>query len=209
MVIAILGAGNVGSALGARWAGGGHEVVYGVRNSESAKVRSVLKNSGAGARATGAAEAASAADLVVLATPWSGAESALTSAGDLSGKILIDCTNPLASLEGLEIGHSISGGEQVAAWAPGARVVKTFNTTGANNMADPGYGPHRPAMFLCGDHGGAKATVADLVEATGFEAVDAGPLSSSRYLEPLAMLWITLAHRQGLGREFAFALLRR
>lgn len=209
MRIAILGAGNVGSALGGRWAAAGHEVVFGVRNSSSAKVRSVLKASGAGARAASTAEAVAGADVVVLATPWSSTEAALSSAGDLDGKIVIDCTNPLASLEGLEIGHSTSGGEQVAAWAPGAKVVKTFNTTGANNMADPGYGGARLVMPICGDDAEAKAAVAGLVAELGFEPLDAGPLARARQLEQLAVLWIALAYQQGLGREFGFVLARR
>jgi predicted dinucleotide-binding enzyme len=87
-------------------------------------------------------------------------------------------------------------------------VVKAFNTTGSGNMANADYGPTRPAMLLCGDDQAAKQTVAQLAEALGFEAIDAGPLTSARLLEPLAMLWVGL-NRRGLGPNIAFALLRR
>jgi len=88
-------------------------------------------------------------------------------------------------------------------------VVKAFNTTGSGNMSDAGYGSERPAMLLCGDDDEAKVTVAGLADELGFEAVDAGPLSRSRQLEQLAVLWIALAYQQGMGMDFAFALLRR
>jgi predicted dinucleotide-binding enzyme len=87
--------------------------------------------------------------------------------------------------------------------------VKAFNTVGFNIMANPAFGADRPVMFYCGDHTAAKQTVRPLVEQLGFEAVDAGPLTQARLLEPFAMLWISLAFGQGLGREIGFKLLRR
>ena len=106
------------------------------------------------------------------------------------------------------MGHTDSGGEQVQAWAPSARVVKVLNSTGAENMADPHYGAERATMFLCGGDATARAVAARLVEDLGFEAVAAGPLANARLLEPLALLWIDLALRQGLGRGIAFRRLR-
>jgi predicted dinucleotide-binding enzyme len=97
----------------------------------------------------------------------------------------------------------------VAGWARGARVVKALNSTAAGSMLDPRYGPDRATMFVCGDDAAAKATVSDLVGALGFEVVDAGPLRNARLLEPLAMLWITLAYPLGHGPHIAFRLLRR
>ena len=122
----------------------------------------------------------------------------------------MDCTNPLKSdLSSLLIGHTTSAGEEVAKWAPGARVVKAFNTTGAPNMTNPKFGGARAAMFIAGDDAPAKATVKQLGEDVGFEMIDVGALAQARLLEPLAMLWIHLAFKQGLGRDFAFGLLRR
>src|SRR5262249_45574150 len=122
----------------------------------------------------------------------------LRAADDLRGKVLIDATNPLVMSpeglrQGLVIGHTSSGAEQVARWAEGARVVKAFNTTGWQNMVDPVYESQGLSMFLCGDDAEAKKVVAGLAEQLGFEPVDVGPLRSARYLEPLGMLWIDMA----------------
>jgi predicted dinucleotide-binding enzyme len=156
------------------------------------------------------AQAAASAEVVVLATPFDAAEAALRSAGDLSGKIVIDCTNPLTrDVSALTIGHTTSAGETVAALAGAARVVKALNTTGAGNMLDPRYGAEAATMFICGDDAAAKATVTDLVKTLGFDVVDAGPLRQARLLEPLAMLWISLAYAQGQGPNIAFRLMRR
>jgi len=156
MQIAIIGAGNVGGALGTRWAEKGHSIRYAVRNPKDDKVQKLLASLKGKAQAAGVAESTSAAEVVVLATPWEGARDALTAAGNLAGKILIDATNPInLGAEGLKaglvLGHDSSGGEQVAAWANGARVVKAFNTTGAVNMLNPVYGSQKATMFICGD----------------------------------------------------------
>lgn len=126
------------------------------------------------------------------------------------GKVLIDATNPLLpNLAGLEVGTSSSGAELIASWAPGARVVKAFNTFGANVMATPEFGGARPVLFYCGDDGAAKSAVGELAEAIGFDAKDAGPLRQARLLEPFALLWISLAMAQGYGWDIAFQLLKR
>jgi hypothetical protein len=109
----------------------------------------------------------------------------------------------------LAVGHTTSAAEQVASWAGGAAVVKGFNSTGAGNMLNPDDAESKPTMFLCGNDAPAKLAVSRLTEEIGFEAVDAGPLTSARYLEPLAMRWITLAYTQGLGPDIAFKLRRR
>jgi NADPH-dependent F420 reductase len=209
MRIAVIGTGNVGSALGRRWAGAGHEIFFGSRDPQSEKVQELVGSIRHGARAVSAGEAMAAADVILLATAWSAAQPTLAAGGDLAGKIIIDATNPFLPGLALAIGHTMSGGEQVAAWAPGARVVKAFNSTGAGNMADPDYGGVQPTMFICGDDVGAKAAVADLTAQIGFEPVDAGPLSMARVLEPLAGLWVNLAYVQGMGPNIAFKLLRR
>ncbi len=209
MKIAIIGAGNVGGTLGKRWARLGHEVVFGVRQPHGEKAQAAVAAAGPGARAAGVAEAAAAGEVVVLATPWGATRSAIDAAGGLAGKIVVDATNPLAGLEGLALGHTTSGGEQVAEWAPEARVVKAFNTTGSNNMESADYAGRKVVMPICGDDAEAKAAVLQLAEEVGFEAVDAGGLKSARLLEPMAMLWIHLAYAQGFGREFGWSIVRR
>ena len=195
--IAVLGGGNVGRTLGEGWAKAGHEVLYGSRHPEGDDQKTH-------------AEASAWANVVVLATPYSAIAETLTAAGDLTGKVLVDCTNPIAAdFSGLSVGHTSSAGEEVAALAPGAHVVKAFNTVGFNVMADPLFGTEAASMLIAGDAPEAKATVATLAADLGFEAVDAGPLNQSRLLEPMAWLWITMALKYGHGREIAFRLLTR
>ena len=209
MKIAIIGAGNVGGTLGKRWAGAGHEVLFGVRDPAREKYQSLVTQTGGRARLASNEEAAAEAQAIVLATPWTTTEAALTACGDLAGKIIIDATNPLGADLNLGVGLSDSGGEQVARWAPGARVVKAFNSTGFNVMDDPLLDGRHAVMFIAGDDQAAKGVVLDLASAIGFEAIDAGPLKIARLLEPLAVLWIHCAYRQGLTRDYAFALIRR
>ncbi len=210
MKIAVIGTGNVGGTLGTRWAQKGHQVVFGSRDPEGEKTQHLVAGAGPNACAATAANAAAASDIVVFATPWSVTERAIISAGDLTGKIVVDCTNPLKpDLSGLDTGADTSAGEQVAAWAAGARTVKAFNTTGSGNMQDPLYDGAPLTMFICGDDAEAKQTVAGLAEDPGFEVVDAGGLTASRLLEHLAMLWISLAYAQGFGPNFGFKLVRR
>jgi predicted dinucleotide-binding enzyme len=146
----------------------------------------------------------------VLAKAWDATRVAVRSCGSLSGRIVLDATNPLLpALSGLDQADGVSGGEKVAAWAIGAKVVKVFNTTGFNNMVNPRYGEARSMMLYCGDEADAKAVAKRLAEDLGFDAVDFGPLSNARYSENLAMCWIWLALKGGVGRDFAFHLVKR
>ena len=213
MRLAIIGAGSVGGTLGTAWAQkAGHDIFFGINNPKSEKTQALLAKLGGKARAGSAADAAAFGELIVLATPWNAAEAAIRAMGDLSGRIVLDATNPLAMGPdglGLEIGHSISAGEKVQGWAKGASVFKTLNTTGYANMADPVFHGVRSVMFVAGDDAAAKPKVIELVAALGFEVVDAGPLRNARLLEAHAMLWIELALKRGLGRDWAFAIVRR
>jgi predicted dinucleotide-binding enzyme len=210
MKIAVLGTGGVGAALGTRWAAAGHTVIFGSRTPESEKCIQLVAKSGNCAVVKPLREAISGADAILFAVPWPAARETLVALGDLAGRVLIDCTNPLLSdMSGIELGHVISAGEQIAAWAPGAKVVKAFNTASVKVMLDPQFGEHRATMFYCGDDAAAKLAVRQLIEDLGFDPVDAGALTCSRYLEPLAMLYIHLAFRQGLGSNCAFKIMRR
>jgi predicted dinucleotide-binding enzyme len=134
---------------------------------------------------------------------------AMKSLGSLAGTVVVDATNPLTAKLELALGFDASAGETVARLTPGARVVKAFNTTGANNMADSKYAGGKLMMPVAGDDAEAKKTVMALAADLGFEPLDVGPLAMSRHLEPMAMTWIKLAYAQGMGREFGFAVLRR
>jgi 8-hydroxy-5-deazaflavin:NADPH oxidoreductase len=213
MKLAIIGAGNVGGTLGTAWAQkAGHEIFFGVTNPKSDKTQGLLRTLGGRAQAGSAAEAAAFSEMIVLTTPWPATDAAIRSMGNLSGKIILDATNPLAMGPdglGLEIGHSTSAGEKVQGWAKGASVFKALNTTGFGNMADPVFHGVKSVMFVAGDDAANKPKVIALVAALGFEVIDAGPLRNARLLEAHAMLWIDLALKRGQGRDWAFGFLRR
>ncbi len=216
MKIAIIGAGNVGGALGKAWAKAGHYIIFGVRNPGQGKTQPPLAEIGAGATAVAVPDAARSADIIVLATPWPAVADAITAMGDLRGKVLVDCTNPL-SLNGdgslsLSVGSTTSGAEEIEKLATGAQVVKAFNTYGWENFANSAY-PNaaglKPVMFYCGDHDAAKATTHKLAADLGFDPVDTGGLGMARSLEPLALLWIRLSIREGRNPNFTWARLTR
>jgi predicted dinucleotide-binding enzyme len=213
MKLAIIGAGNVGGTLGKAWAQkAGHDVCFGVRDPGADKVKELLQSIGSKARAATVAEAAAFGEVIVLSTPWPATEAAIRAMGDIKGKIVLDATNPLTrgpESIGLEIGHSISGGEKVQGWAAGASVFKTLNTTGFGNMANPVFNGVKSVMFVAGDDNANKPKVMNLVGDLGFEVVDAGPLRNARLLEAHAMLWIDLSLARGQGVDWAFAMLRR
>lgn len=202
MSIAILGAGRVGTTLGRRFADAGHTVRYGVRTPDDPKHGAVP----GGAMSLHAA--AEGADVVVLTTSWAGAQDALRAAGDLAGKVLVDATNPIGPGMVLTHGRDDSGAEQVARWAPGARVVKAFNSIGMEVMADPRFGDRRAVLWLCGDDAAACDVVARLAAEIGFEPIRLGPLVRARFIEPVALLWITASGVLGT-RQFAWGRLVR
>jgi predicted dinucleotide-binding enzyme len=209
MKITVIGTGNVGGTLGTRWAKKGHQVVFGTREPESDRVHKLLEAAGENARAREVGEAVAGADVIVLAVPWNATQTTLASAGDLTGRIIVDCTNPIIPGLQLALGTTTSGGEQVAEWAKGARVVKAFNSTGWENMANPIYDGQPTLMLICGDDTEAKIVVVKLTESLGFEVVDLGLLDTCRLLEPFALVWIRLAAVQGFGRDIAFRLVKR
>jgi hypothetical protein len=207
MKIGIVGSGNVGGTLGRRLAQAGHSVAFGTRRPDAPEMSAL--GGVQGARIASQSDAAQSSDVIVLATPWPATVEAIRGLGDLSGKILLDATNPLkADLSGMELPNTTSGGEQVAEWARGAKVVKIFNTIGYNIMENPRFGETPATLFYCGDDGASKSVAHDLAGQLGFTPVDAGPLRQARLLESFALLWITLAFG-GQGREIGFQLMRR
>jgi len=209
MKITVLGAGNMGSAFVQQLTRAGHQVSVTAR--DGAKAAAVAAKF-PGAMAVPTAGAAVGADAVVLATGYGDAVAALTSLGDLTGKVIIDITNPLtADYMGLTIGHDTSAAEQIAAAVPGAQVVKGFNTVFAQVLTEgPDFGNGRKAsVFVASDSAQAKQTAAAIAESLGFEVVDAGGLKNARYLEPLAGLNIYLGYGAGLGTAIAPTWLRK
>lgn len=203
MKVTVIGAGNMGSAFVKQLTRAGHQVNVTARNLAKAQT---VAAANPGATAIAPNNAAASAEVFVLATAYDDAVNALKSAGDLSGKVLIDITNPLtADYMALTIGHSTSAAEEIAKAVPGAEVVKAFNTVFAQMLsdgADLGNG-QRISVLVASDSERAKQTAKVLAESMGFSTVDAGGLKNARYLEAVAGLNIYLGYGAGLGTSIA------
>ncbi|HEX8695783.1 MAG TPA: NADPH-dependent F420 reductase [Longimicrobium sp.] len=209
MRVGVIGCGRMGRAVGTLLSRAGSEVRFG--SSDAARAEAVAREVGGGATGGTYRAAASFGEVVVLAAVWPGIAETLAAAGPLEGKVLVDCTNPEAEDGGELLLGNDSGAERIARLAPGARVVKAFNHVYAQVLdRGPDFGGVPASVFLCGDDADAKAVVADLVRATGFDPVDAGGLDAARLLEPLGALVVHLVHRMGHDPgDTSFALLRR
>jgi len=208
MKIGIIGAGDVGGTLGKIWRQRNHEVMFGVRNLQSQNVRR-LTQMDKSLRFGDINEAVAFGNVILFAIPWTSVEETVRKSGNLSGKIVIDPTNPLTpDLKQLAL-EGTSVAERIADLAKGAKVVKAFNTIGSKTLNNLIFGSDRADLFICGDDTPSKKVVGELATDIGFDVVDVGSLANARMLENLALLWIELALRQQLGPNIAFKLLRR
>jgi predicted dinucleotide-binding enzyme len=194
MRVAIIGKGNVGKALGPNIAAAGHDVVYGVRDPRDPKYAS-----NDGIRLTSINEAASDADVIILAINWSAVDGALADCGKMDGKILIDCINPYDFRNNLApLVPADQSAAKIIASKTKAKVVKAFNQVGAAVMANARSRKARPLQFVASDHDDAKAAVIKFASDIGFDARDAGGLDYARELEGMARLWIAQAFWRGM-----------
>ena len=207
--IAMIGTGDVGSALGKAFAAQGHTIIYGSREPDRKSVAELVAAAGDGTSATTPFAAAAQADIVVLAVPGMLVEEITKSLGDLSGKIIIDPTNPLKrSMLKLEHGVETSNAQIIQEAAPDAEVVKAFNTLSWKTMVDPSEAGGPVSIPLAGNSGAAKKTVAALVTGMGLEPIDVGPVDNAHWVEGMLILWIN--NRYGSMREsFEFHLRKR
>ena len=207
MKIGIIGAGDVGGTLGKSWRQRKHDIMFGVRNLQSQNVQR-LAQMDKSLTFGNINDAVAFGDVILFAIPWTSIEETVRGR-NLSGKIVIDPTNPLTpDLRQLAFDDS-SVAERIANLAKGAKVVKAFNTIGAQTLNNLIFGSNRADLFLCGDDTPSKRVVGELAADIGFDVVDIGSLANARMLENLALLWIELALRQELGPNIAFKLLRR
>jgi len=206
--IAVIGTGNVARALGPEFAALGHTIVYGSRDPSRDEVVALVERTGRGASATTPAESVVGADIVVLAVPGTAVEAVTKSLGDLSGKIIIDPTNAFERSDDgtLVLVYESSAAEVIQNAAPGAFVVKAFNTLNWQTMVDPDSSGGPVSIPLVGDNAEAKATVAILVEGMGLEAIDLGPLRYARHVEGMLLVWIHNRFYEGDGPAFDYHL---
>jgi 8-hydroxy-5-deazaflavin:NADPH oxidoreductase len=206
MKIAIIGSGHIGGGLARPWAKHGHSIVFGARKTDD-ELSALCKE--VGGSVTSVADAPRDADVVVMAVPFAALDDVLSATGDMAGKVVIDCINAVERpAVVLKYGRTTSWSEEMQKKIPAARIVKSFNSQGAENLANPVYHGVPATNFYCGDDADAKAIVRTLIEQVGFEPMDAGPLKSARLLEPLTLLWFAAAQAAG-SRDVAFKVLRR
>ena len=207
MRYAVLGTGDVGRTLAGKLAELGHEVTLGSRTKDNPTALEWAQSAGAGARAGTFAEAASSAEVVVVAVGGRVALAALEAAGaaNLDGKVVIDVSNPLAFEEGelrLSPVESDSVGEQIQRTFPHARVVKALNTVNCQVMVDPSLVPGEHQLFVCGEDATAKEQVTALLGEFGWpphRVLDLGGIRAARSVEMMLPLWLDLFRHFGHG----------
>ena len=207
MNVAILGTGNMGAGLASLLATANYEVAIGAR--DPAKAAALTEKIGHGAIGGGLAAAVKLADVVILALPYGAIADALKIAGDLSGKVLIDISNPItADFKALEIGHTTSAAEEIQKLAPKAIVVKAFNTIFAQLLPRDARNGKTLQVFVAGDIDVAQRQVSQIAQVLGFEPIDAGSLSNSRFIEPIGEMNIHFGYFLGQGPAVAPAWIR-
>ena len=191
--IAIIGKGNVGKALAEGLRRAGNEIRFGSTDPKESP-----------------REVSAWADVVILAVPWGAhAEIARTIGSALDGKPVVDVSNVLTPSFELAIGFTTSEAEELQKLVPKASVVKAFNTVFAQNMSTGRLRGERLTALVAGDDANSKGLVRKLAEGIGFDSVDAGPLKSARYLEPLGILNITLGYGMKMGTDIGFRLVKK
>src|ERR1700721_2252164 len=202
MKIGFIGAGVVSQTISKHVLAAGHRVLLSnTRGPES--LAQLVKEIGPGAEA-GTPQEATEQDIVVLAANWPNMQKALFSIPDWKGRILVDTTNRLAGFSPLTLGD-VSGrtsSEIVADLAPGARVVKAFNSVPMAWISDFSSSKPRTVLFISGDDADAKKPGHSLIEEIGFEGVDLGSLAVGGRLQqlggPLAGIRLTFLERFSL-----------
>ncbi len=204
MNIALIGSGHIGGTLAQGWAKAGHHITFGVRDLDQFRGRDLtaLPN----ITAAPIADAVAFSEVILLAATPAATREIAESLGDVSGKIILDAMNSVRE----KAGEFASTAEALRVWTRGADVVKCFNSTGWENMADPHYGDLAADMFMAGNSVRGKAVARQLALDLGFaECYDFGGDDKIPLLESFALAWINLAIIQGQGRGTAFKVLKR
>lgn len=210
MRIAFLGHGHVGAPLADHVQRAGHDVVIARNEANPTSADAVLRRNPA-LQVAPASDAVAGADLVVLAVPFPAVEGVLAPlAGRLAGAVLVDATNPVGPGMSHGLGSARSGAQLVAEIVPGARVVKAFSVYGFENLEDNRFPAAnvRPMMPIAGDDPAAKAIVAALADALGWEPLDVGGLAQALHLEHMTLLWVRMVRAGGHSPRLVWAALQ-
>ena len=209
MKIGIIGSGNMGASMGKTWASKGHEVLFSYSKDQD-KLRAIAAAAGTNGRTGTPAEAVAFGEIVLLAVPWAAVTDALTSAGPIRGKTLFSCCNCLKpDFSGLVLGTTTSAAEEIARQTPDANVVEALPPMAQILAADSHrLSGEQISTFYCGNDAAAKSVVGSLLRELDLEPVDAGPLTSARFIEPAGMLNVQLSYGMGMGPFVAMKVLR-
>jgi len=201
MNIAIIGSGNIGGTLGAKWSAAGHRVVFGARDPQSPKTRAALASAGPNAQVDINEEAAAGAEVVLLALPGAAVAEAASALGPaLNGKIVIDATN--------QFGQPVLNGiTAITAAAPQASVVRAFNSLGWECFAEPTIGGVQVDLLYCGPDGAPRDVIERLIAEVGLRPIRVGDLAQAPVVDGVGALWGALVFGQHKGRHLAFKVL--
>lgn len=210
MKIGFLGIGKVGAAIATHLDRLGHEIIIADFPSNKNSAQTVVQQF-PNFKLAVPQEMVNQTEIVFLAVPFSAAEQVVKSL-NLQGKILVDCTNPIAPGIKHGLDSKISGSQFIQQLASGAKLVKAFSIYGYENFIDPvypGYGDLKPLMMIAGDDADAKHTIAQICEAMGWQVLDTGNLENTLHLEHLTLLWVKMGRIQGKGPHFVWSILER
>lgn len=203
MNIAIIGTGNIGGTLAAKWALTGHRIFLGVRDTDNFKGKDLL---GETITVHTISDAVKNAEVILIAAVPPATRDIVNAMGSVGNKIIIDAMNSVRN----KAENFDSTAEALREWTGSPNVVKCFNSTGFNVMADTDFAGTKADMYMAGSSAEGKAVAKQLALDAGFEeCYDFGGNDKIPLLESFAMIWINLAMMQGLGREMAFKLMRR
>jgi len=201
MKIAILGAGHIGGTLGNKWLAAGHEVIFGVRDSQSPKTKTALENAAGQIRAVSVEQAVQFGDVILISVPWNAVpELVAVHAAALGHKIILDATNHFA-------GPVINNIACIKEGVPSARIYRAFNSLGWEIFANPQFGPNRVDMFYCGPDGAQRQVVESLIADIGVRPIWVGDNDRVVMVDNLGALWVTLVSQGGKTRRIALKLL--
>ncbi len=202
MKIAVIGAGNIGGTLGRKWAAGGHEVVFGVRDPAAEKTRRLLSALEGSVQAVSPTTAPRGCDVVLLAVPGRAmVETVRLISPELRGKILIDATNDMTR----DPMHSL---DLLRAAAPDSPVYRAFSNLGWEVFAEPEFNGTASDLFFCGDGAQVQTAVENLIAAIGLRPVFIGGLDQADVIDGLTRLYFSLAMGQGHGRRVGLRMLK-
>ena len=201
MKIGVIGAGNIGGTLGAKWASRQHEVYFGVRNAQNASLLEKIGQMPQTVQVGHSAEAIAFADVITFAVPGASVEPIVTENLDnLRGKVIIDASNNMRGTSRHALGI-------LRDQLPSAKLYRAFNTLGWENLENPDFEGTKADLFYCGDED-AKNTVEQLIADVGLEPIYLGGTDRVDLVEGMTDMWFNLALKQQMGRRIAFKLLK-